>query len=66
MIVVLVRVFRRRGSFGMLAHQMAALEGHVSCLKNLLSTVPDFDINATDNCGHTCLHCGACGGCVLT
>lgn len=57
-----VYLLYRRGSFGMMPHHLAALEGHVNCLKNVIGAVTDFDINATDNYGRTCLHCGACGG----
>ena len=46
----------------MLPIHMAALNGHLDCVKKLLNNTEGFDIDTTDDAGRTCLHAAACGG----
>ena len=52
----------RRGTSGMLPVHIAALNGHVDCVKTLLAAMIDLEIDVTDDFGRTCLHGGACSG----
>ena len=46
----------------MMPIHMAALNGHLDCVKKLLNNTEGFDIDTTDDMGRTCLHAAACGG----
>ena len=46
----------------MLPIHMAALNGHLDCVKKLLGNTEGFDVDTTDDVGRTCLHAAACGG----
>ena len=52
----------RRGLSGMLPVHIAALNGYVDCLKKLLSSMENLEIDVTDDCGRSCLHGAACSG----
>ncbi len=53
---------RRKGAYGMLPMHMAALNGHLDCMKKLLAHAEQFDIDTVDDLNRTCLHAAACGG----
>ena len=46
----------------MMAIHVAALYGHMDCVRKLLSVMPELDLNVPDDCGRTCLHAAACSG----
>lgn len=52
----------RRGVHGMMSLHVAALYGHLDCVRKLLSVMPGIDLNVPDDCGRTCLHAAACSG----
>jgi len=50
----------------MMPVHVAALYGHMDCVRKLLSVMPEMDLNVPDDCGRTCLHAAACSGYVAS
>jgi len=48
------------GSGGLLPVHVAALNGRLDCCKKLISAMPQFDINCSDNSSRILLHAAAC------
>ena len=49
----------------MMPVHVAALYGHLDCVRKLLSVMPEVNVNISDDCGRTCLHAAACSGYVI-
>jgi ankyrin repeat protein len=49
----------------MLPVHVASLNGHTDCMKKLLSSMQQLNIDITDDCGRSCLHGAACSGYVV-